>query len=111
MKKTQQLIATATLLCSLFGIVSCSNAPDTTASPIAANAKTETVTLALTGLQCVVGCPPKVQAALASINGVYTVSATKTSATVLLDRNQVSNAQLIKAVQSAGKGFSATVAN
>jgi len=50
-----------------------------------------------------------VQSALSAIDGVSTASATKTSATVLLDRNKVTNAQLIKAVQAAGDGFNATV--
>ncbi len=37
--------------CSMFGVISCSNSADTTAKPMAINAKTETVTLALTGLK------------------------------------------------------------
>lgn len=76
---------------------------------MAANAKVENVTLALTGLTCIMTCSPKVQSALSDIQGVSLVSATKTKATVSLDRKQVTNAQLIQAVQSAGKGFNATV--
>lgn len=109
MKHTYKLILTALTSCLILGIISCSNSADTTAKPMAANAKVENVTLALTGLTCIMTCSPKVQSALSDIQGVSLVSATKTKATVSLDRKQVTNAQLIQAVQSAGKGFNATV--
>lgn len=76
---------------------------------MAANAKAETVTLALTGLKWAHACAPKVQSALSKIDGVSTATATKTMATVVLDRNKVTNAQLVSAVAAAGNGFQATV--
>ncbi len=55
------------------------------------------------------GCPPKVRSALSKVDGVISSTATKTSAAVVVDRNKVTNAQLIAAVRSAGNGFDATV--
>ena len=55
-------------------------------------------------------CPPKVQAALLKLDGVSKADATKTSAKVVIDRTKVTDAQLIKAVEGAGKGYGATVA-
>ena len=80
---------------------------DVIAAPVAA---TETVSLVLTGLKWAVGCPPKVQSALLKLVGVSKADVTKTSAKVEIDRTKVTDAQLIKAVESAGKGYGATVA-
>ncbi len=56
------------------------------------------------------GCPPKVQAALLKLKGVSSAKATKTTAKVEIDRAKVTDAQLIKAVEDAGKGYGATIA-
>ena len=56
------------------------------------------------------GCPPKVQSALLELDGVSKATVTKTSAKVEIDRAKVTDAQLIKAVEGAGKGYGATVA-
>ena len=50
------------------------------------------------------------QAALLKLDGVSKADATKTSAKVVIDRTKVTDAQLIKAVEGAGKGYGATVA-
>lgn len=50
------------------------------------------------------------QAALLKLDGVTKADATKTSATVEIDRAKVTDEQLIKAVEGAGKGYGATVA-
>ncbi len=50
------------------------------------------------------------QSALLKLVGVSKADVTKTSAKVEIDRTKVTDAQLIKAVESAGKGYGATVA-
>jgi copper chaperone CopZ len=50
-----------------------------------------------------------VQSALSDLEGVISSKVTKTSAAVVVDRNKVTDAQLITAVRSAGNGYDATV--
>ena len=50
------------------------------------------------------------QVALLKLKGVSKADATKTSAKVVIDRTKVTDAQLIKAVEGAGKGYGATIA-
>ncbi len=50
------------------------------------------------------------QAALLKLDGVSKADCTKTSATVEVDHNKVTNEQLIAAVKGAGKGYGASVA-
>lgn len=54
-------------------------------------------------------CPKKVQSALSKVDGVISSNVTMTSAAVVVDRNKVTNAELLAAVRSAGDGFNGTV--
>lgn len=49
------------------------------------------------------------QSALSKVDGVISSTVTMTSAAVVVDRNKVTNAQLIEAVRGAGNGFNATL--
>ena len=51
------------------------------------------------------------QAALLKVDGVSKAECTKTSAAVEVDRDKVTDEQLIAAVKGAGKGYGATVAD
>lgn len=50
------------------------------------------------------------QSALTKLDGVSEAKTTVTTAKVTVDREKVSNKELIKAVKGAGKGFSAKIA-
>jgi len=50
-----------------------------------------------------------VQAALLKLDGVSKADCTKTSAEVTVDRDKVTDEQLVKAVEGAGKGYGASV--
>lgn len=73
----------------------------------AEDAETESVSLALSGLQWHIQDPPKVRAVLLKIKGVSAAKSTKTKATVTVDPTKVTNKQLIAAIKSIG--FRATV--
>ena len=49
------------------------------------------------------------QAALLKLDGVSKADVTKTSATVEVDRDKVTDEQIIAAIEGAGKGYGATV--
>lgn len=49
------------------------------------------------------------QSALSKVDGVISSKVALTSAAVVVDRNKVTNAELLAAVRSAGDGFNATV--
>ncbi len=49
------------------------------------------------------------QSALSKVDGVISSKVTMTSAAVVVDRNKVTNAELIAAVRGAKPGFDATV--
>ncbi|MGJ8655867.1 MAG: heavy-metal-associated domain-containing protein [Akkermansiaceae bacterium] len=54
-------------------------------------------------------CPAKVRSALSELDGVISAETTQTSAVVVLDRDKVTDTQLIDAVRGAGNDFDARV--
>jgi copper chaperone CopZ len=89
----------ALLLCASFPAVSGCAAPRT------AELRTSTLVLSITGMTCAVYCPGKVQAALASVEGVEsaTVDYDTRTATVRM-REGVDPALLTAAVRKQGFG-------
>ena len=73
-------------------------------SAATAEVRVDTVTLAITGMTCPVECPPKVQHALASVEGVERVAVDFNAQTATVSGRGYSRARLVAAVQRAGFG-------